>query len=169
MSEKANQTSSRKREGKLRRNLTVFEATIYSISFVIGTGIFLKPAVVLSNMGSTGASMLIWLGGGIISICSALSIAELSAYIPKIGGLYAYVTELYGEFVGYIYGWVYQLITGPGGAAACAMAFATFSSYFIEMNLFQMRLLAIASVIFCAVIQMLSTKASMYMQTVGTI
>lgn len=169
MKEKVNQVSSRKQEGKLRRNLTVFEATIYSISFVIGTGIFLKPAVVLSNIGSTGASMLIWLVGGIVSLCSALSIAELSAYIPKIGGLYTYVTELYGEFVGYIYGWVYQLITGPGGAAACAMAFATFSTYFIEMNLWQLKLFAIASVIFCGGIQILSTKASMYMQTIGTI
>jgi len=41
-------------EGKLRRNLSLLEATVYSISYVIGTGIFLKPATVLINTGSTG-------------------------------------------------------------------------------------------------------------------
>jgi APA family basic amino acid/polyamine antiporter len=169
MDDNKNKVSSKKKEGKLRRNLTMFEATIYSVSFVIGTGIFLKPAVVLSDIGSTGSAMIIWFVGGMISLCSALSISELAAYIPKIGGLYTYVTELYGGFVGYIYGWVYQLITGPGGAAACAMAFSTFASYFIDMNLVQLRILAIASVLFCAGIQILSTKASMYMQTIGTI
>lgn len=77
--------------------------------------------------------------------------------------------ELYGDFVGYIYGWIYMLISGPGGAAAAAMAFATFSSYFIEMNLTQLRILSIAAMIFCAVIQGISTKLSMQLQAIGTI
>ena len=103
---------------KLKRNLTLFEATMHSIAFVVGTGIFMKPAVVLLDAGSTGMAMLIWFAGGMISLCSALTIAEIAAYIPKVGGMYAYIVELYGDFVGYIYGWIYMLISGPGGAAA---------------------------------------------------
>ncbi len=154
---------------KLKRNLTLFEATMHSIAFVVGTGIFMKPAVVLLDAGSTGMAMLIWFAGGMISLCSALTIAEIAAYIPKVGGMYAYIVELYGDFVGYIYGWIYMLISGPGGAAAAAMAFATFSSYFIEMNLTQLRILSIAAMIFCAVIQGISTKLSMQLQAIGTI
>lgn len=169
MEQKNNSSAPAKVEGKLRRNLTMFEATIYSISFVIGTGVFMKPAVVLQNTGSTGMAMLIWILGGLISMCSALTIAEIAAYIPKLGGLYTYIIELYGEFVGYIYGWVYMLIAGPGGVAAVGMAFATFASFFIDMNTFQLKALSIGAVVFCAVTQAISTKGSMRMQTIGTI
>jgi len=169
MEQNANASIPEKKQGKLKRNLTVFEATMYSISFVIGTGIFMKPAVVLVNTGSTGMAMIIWFAGGMISLCSALTIAEIAAYIPKVGGMYTYIVELYGDFVGYIYGWVYMLISGPGGVAAAAMAFATFASYFIQMNLFQLRMLSLGAILFCAIIQMLSTKFSMQIQSIGTI
>lgn len=155
--------------GELRRNLTLLEATLYSISFVIGTGIFLKPGTVLNDMGSTGGAISVWMLGGLITLCSALTIAEIAAYIPKLGGIYTYITELYGEFVGFMQGWVTMLISGPGGAAASAMAFATFASYFVEMNGFQLRMLAIGIVVFFSIIQMLSTKGSMILQTVGTV
>lgn len=155
--------------GELRRNLTLLEATVYSISFVIGTGIFLKPATVLDDVGSTGGAILVWLLGGLITMCSALTIAEIAAYIPKLGGIYTYITELYGEFLGYMQGWVTMLISGPGGAAASAIAFATFASYFVELNGFQLKLVAIGIVLFFSVIQMISTKGSMVLQTIGTV
>lgn len=155
--------------GKLVRNLSLFEATMFGISYVIGTGVFLKPTSVLSASGSTFTALMVWVLAGIISLCSALTIAELAAYIPKLGGLYTYLTEIYGEIVGFMYGWVTILVAGPGGSAASAIAFSTFASYFIEMNHWQMKLLSFALVLLFGFIQILSTKGVTRLQVLGTV
>ena len=88
------QQETTKKEGKLKRNLTLLEGTAYAVSFLIGTGIFLKPASVLLNTGSTGMALTFWVLGGVISLFSALTIAEIASYIPKLGGLYTYISEI---------------------------------------------------------------------------
>ena len=158
-----------KQEGQLKRNLTLFEATIYSISYVIGTGIFLKPSSVLMNTGSTGISILLWIAGGLISMCSALTIAEIAAHIPKLGGMYTYIKELYGDLPGFIFGWMGMVITAPASAAASAIAFATFASYFVQFSDLGLKILALSMVLLFAIIQMISTKASIKLQVAGTI
>lgn len=158
-----------KGEGQLRRNLTLLEATAYGVSFLIGTGIFLKPSSVLSSTGSTGMALMFWILGGIISLFSALTIAEIASYIPKLGGLYTYITELYSNLLGYIYGWVEIIVSGPGGAAASAIAFATFATHFIKLSDVGVKILALAIIWFMAFTQMVSTKGSMKLQTVGTV
>ncbi|MDO5713058.1 MAG: amino acid permease [Tissierellia bacterium] len=157
------------KQGQLQRNLSLFEATMFGISFVIGTGVFLKPSVVLENSGSTQMAIIMWIVAGLISLCSALTIAEIAAYIPKLGGLYTYLSELYGEAIGFLYGWVTILVSGPGGAAASAIAFATFASYFIKLSSTGMRILSISVVILFGIIQILSTKGAMKLQVAGTI
>ena len=158
-----------KKNGKLKRNLGLVEGMAYVIGFVIGTGIFLKPAVVLTNMGSAGSALAIWVIGGLISMCGALTISEIAAYIPKIGGLYTYLVELYGDVVGFLYGWVQCIISSPGGSAAMAIAFATFATYFVPLGNWGVKLLAIFTLLLIVVLQIISTKLSMQMQTVATI
>lgn len=165
----SNHSPNKEHEVGLKRNISLFEATIFGISFVIGTGIFLKPSTILANAGSTGAALLVWLAAGLISLCAALTIAELAAYIPKLGGMYTYITELYGETTGFLQGWTTILVSGPTGAAASAIAFSTFASYFIEMNATTMRLLSIGVVVLFGILQMISTKGVMKLQVLGTI
>lgn len=156
-------------QGQLQRNLSLLEATMFGVSFVIGTGVFLKPSSVLAGTGSTGMALLVWLFAGLVSLCAALSIAEIAAYIPKLGGLYSYITDLYGDATGFVYGWVTILVSGPAGAAASAIAFATFASYFVEMNSTTMKILSIGIVILFGIIQYFSTKGAMKLQVVGTV
>lgn len=158
-----------KKEGQLKRNLTLFEATIYSISFLIGTGIFLKPSTVLANSGSTALSLILWIAGGLLAMCSALTMAEIAAYIPKLGGMYTYIIELWGDRLGFMFGWINMLIVGPAGCAASAIAFATFASYFVPFTNSGLKILSIVMIIFFAVIQIISTKATMKLQVIGTI
>lgn len=158
-----------KEQGELKRNLSLFEATVYSVSFLIGTGVFLKPSAVLAGTGSTGVALLVWLLGGFISLCSALTIAEIAAYIPKLGGMYIYLLELYGNVMGFMNGWINMLIAGPGGAAASAIAFTTFASFFVQLSDAGLKVMSIGIVILFCLIQMFSTKASMGLQTIGTI
>jgi hypothetical protein len=60
--------------------------------------------------------------------------------VPKVGGLYTYLVELYGRKTGFLYGWVEAVISSPGSAAALAIAFATFATYFRPMDDNQLKL-----------------------------
>ena len=94
------------------------------VGMIIGSGIFLKPGIVLNNAGSPLMSIAAWIVGGIITLASALSVAEIAAAIPKSGGLYIYLEELYGETIGFLLGWVQAIISYPASVAAQAIAFA---------------------------------------------
>ncbi|WML35553.1 amino acid permease [Clostridium sp. OS1-26] len=154
---------------ELQRSMNLFQGMTYVIGLVIGSGIFLKPAIVLKNSGSTGAALLVWIFGGLITIAAALSIAEIAAYIPKLGGLYTYLSELYGDFIGFLFGWVSTFINAPGTIAAAGIACATFATFFIPMTLWQQRIFAISLVIFLVVTQSISTKYGVWLQTLATI
>ena len=77
-----------------------------AVGMIIGSGIFLKPSIVLNDAGSPVMALVAWVLGGIITLCSALSIAEIASNIPRAGGLYTYLEELYGEKWGFLLGWV---------------------------------------------------------------
>ncbi len=154
---------------QLKRNIKLFEAILFVIGFVIGSGIFLKPSVVLKNTGSSGGALMVWILGGLMSLCAALTISEIAAYIPKIGGLYTYLAELYGDVIGYLYGWVEGIISSPGSCAALAISFATFSTFFIPMSGIQQKMLAILMVFLIVAAQVISTKFGVWLQTLSTI
>jgi len=156
-------------QGTLKKNIRMFEGIMFVIGFVIGSGVFLKPSVVLKNMGSSGGAISIWIIGGIITICAALTIAELAAYIPQVGGLYTYLTDLYGEKVGFLYGWVEAIIASPGSAGAIAIAFAAFSTFFIPMNDIQQKMMAILTIVLIVAAQIISTRFGVWLQTISTI
>lgn len=150
-------------------NIKLFEGILFVIGFVIGSGIFLKPAIVLDSMGTTSGALMMWIVGGLISLCAALSIAEIAAYIPKVGGLYTYLAELYGDVAGFLYGWVETMIASPGSAAALAIAFATFSTYFIPLDGWEMKVLAVAAIFVISAAQIISTRFGVWIQTLSTL
>lgn len=153
---------------ELKRNIKLFEGILFVIGFVIGSGIFMKPAVVLQNTGSSGGALTMWIVGGVISLCSALSIAEIAAYIPKLGGLYTYLGDIYNDTVGFEYGWVEAIIASPGGSAAMAIAIATLMTYFLPMNGTQQKLFAIGLVIIIIVLNIIATKVGVWFQSIAT-
>ena len=154
---------------KLKRSMNVFEGMMYVIGLVIGSGVFLKPAVVLKNMDSTGAAILMWIAGGVLTAAAALTIAEIAGYIPKVGGLYTYLSELYNEVIGFLFGWVGTFINIPGSAAAVAIACATFATFFIPMTGVQQKTLAISLVALLTIAQIISTRYGVWLQTLATI
>src|SRR5262245_55189413 len=74
----------------LERTLGLKDLVLLMIGTVIGSGIFIVPAVVLRQTGSVTVAMLVWLGGGILSLLGALTYGELSAANPRAGGLYIF-------------------------------------------------------------------------------
>lgn len=154
---------------QLKKSINSFEAMLYVIGFVIGSGIFLKPSIVLSNAGSSAEALLVWVGGGLIAITAALTVGELAAYIPKVGGMHAYLIELYGDTFGFLYGWTESLIACPGSSAALSIAFATFATFFIPMDDWQLKELAIFMIVLITAAQIISTRFGVWLQTLSTI
>ena len=153
----------------LKKSITFIEAMAIVVGMIIGSGIFLKPGIVLSNAGTPTMSILAWVVGGVITLASALSVAEIAAAIPKSGGLYTYLCDLYGGVYGYLLGWVQAVIAYPASVAALAIAFATYSSFFLPMNDIQQKLLAVAILVFILIMNAISTKYGGMIQTIATV
>jgi APA family basic amino acid/polyamine antiporter len=73
---------------KQAKQLTSFDLTIIMISFVIGMGIFRTPSNVANALNSPAEFFLVWIIGGLVAICGALTYAEIGSRMPVTGGYY---------------------------------------------------------------------------------
>lgn len=115
---------------KLARQLGLFDATMLVMGGIIGSGIFMNPAVVAQQVHTPTLILGAWVVGGIIGLMGAFIWAELAATMPRVGGQYAYLREAFHPLLGFLYGWVLLLVIETGGMAAVAI---TFARYFVEL------------------------------------
>ena len=153
----------------LKKQIGLREAITLVIGMVIGSGIFFKPSIVFSNAGSPTLGILAWVAGGIITMTSALTIAEIAAAIPKTGGVFIYLKELYGEKWAFLFGWVQTVIYVPGAAAALSIVLATQATNFVPMSGLEQKLFAILMLFVITTANVISTKLGSKIQFVATI
>ena len=108
----------------LLRRLGVRDAALIVMGGIVGSGIFVNPAVVARLVHTPFLIMLAWTIGGIVAIVGAGVFAELAARRPHDGGVYAYLRDAYHPVVAFSYGWTLLLVSQSGGAAASAVTFA---------------------------------------------
>jgi APA family basic amino acid/polyamine antiporter len=96
------------------------------IGAVVGSGIFMTPGIIAASLPSPGLLLSVWLAGGLITLCGALSFAELGSMYPEAGGQYVYLREAYGSGAAFLFGWAFFGFIMCGGIAALAVAFAEF-------------------------------------------
>lgn len=154
---------------ELTKAIGLFESITIVIGMVIGSGIFFKPSIVFRSAGAPGLGLLAWVAGGVITIAAGLTIAEVGAAIPKTGGLFIYLKELYGEKWAFLFGWVQTLIYSPGSTAALAIVFATQATSFIPMSDTQQKFLAIFMIALLLTANSVSTKFGGKIQAVATV
>jgi APA family basic amino acid/polyamine antiporter len=153
----------------LKKEIGLIEAITIVIGVVIGSGIFFKASSVFKNAGTPMLGIAAWAIGGLITVASALTVAEVAAAIPKTGGIFVYIKELYGEKWAFLFGWMQSLIYVPGVAAALSIVFVTQATYFIpSITAVQQKLLAILIIFFVMGINVLSTKLGSKVQVVAT-
>src|SRR5882757_4407173 len=96
------------------------------IGVMIGSGIFIVPADMARNLGSPGWLLVAWLVTGVLTVSAALSYGELSAMMPRAGGMYLYLREAFSPLIGFLYGWTLFTVIQTGTIAAVAVAFARY-------------------------------------------
>ncbi len=73
---------------ELVRGLGLYGATSVVAGTMIGTAVFVVPAIMLQHVGTPSMVLLVWGFAGILSLFGALGYAELGAAIPEAGGEY---------------------------------------------------------------------------------
>lgn len=115
---------------ELRRDLGLWGAISIVVGTVIGSGIFLVPRAMVLRVGSPSMVFFVWVFGGVLSLCGALSYAELAAAMPEAGGEYVYLREAYGPLFGFLYGWTQMWVAKSGSIATLATGFFYYLSNF---------------------------------------
>lgn len=119
----------------LERRLGPIAATSIVIGIVIGTGVFLKAAIMTQTVGSPAMVLWAWVAAGILSLAGALTYAELGGLFPKAGGEYVYLKEAYGPMIAFLFGWMRFSIGTPGSIAAFAIGGSTFASKVFNLEI----------------------------------
>jgi len=115
----------------LDRRLGTFDAASIILSNVIGSGIFLTPALVASLTGGGWMMVAVWGVGGLIAFAGATAYAELAALRPHAGGEYVYLRAAFGPVAGFLSGWTSFVAGFSGAIAASAVGFASYLGHFL--------------------------------------
>jgi APA family basic amino acid/polyamine antiporter len=118
----------------LLRRLGFKESFAIVVGSMIGTGVFLKTAVMAQEAGSPLLVLLAWLVAGLLSFMGALAYAELGCLFPAAGGEYVFLRKAYGPLTGFLYGWTRFWIASPGSIAAYAIGSVTFLESFLPVT-----------------------------------
>src|SRR5881227_3914337 len=110
-----------------RRTVGFFTACGIVISNIIGTGVFTSLGFQVADIQSGFALLMLWIVGGIAALCGALCYGELSAALPRSGGEYHFLSEIYHPAVGFMAGFISATV---GFAAPIALAAMAFGKYF---------------------------------------
>ena len=115
----------------LRRALGLSAAIAIVVGTTIGSGIFLVPKDMINQVGTPGMVFAVWIFGGILSLFGALTYAEMAAALPGAGGEYVYLTEAYGPFWGFVFGWTQLWVAKSASIATLATGFYLYLANFI--------------------------------------
>ncbi|WP_240404956.1 APC family permease, partial [Lactobacillus jensenii] len=142
----------------LKRSLGFTSALSIVIGTIIGSGIFFKQASVLDSAGSSALAILAWILGGITTLTSGLTIAEIGAQMPYTGGLYIYIENIYGRMAGFLAGWMQIIIYGPAIIASVSGFMSILMANFFGLSSNWRIPLAIGSVILISLINLFENK-----------
>jgi APA family basic amino acid/polyamine antiporter len=108
------------------QSVTLVTATALAVADMVGIGVFTSLGFQVGDLPSGFSLVLLWLVGGIMALCGALSYAELAAAFPRSGGEYNFLSRIYHQAVGFMAGWVSATVGFAAPVALAAMAFGQY-------------------------------------------
>ena len=154
---------------QLQKSLGIAAALSTVVGMVIGGGVFFKPqAVYTLTGGAPGLGILAWIIAGIMTITAGLTAAEVSAAIPKTGGMMVYIEEIYGKKLGFLTGWMQTVLFFPATAAAIAVMFGQQAAILLNNPSLVMPM-SIGVILLVGILNTFGSKTCGTIQTVSTV
>ena len=156
----------------IKPQLSRFDLTMIVISLVIGMGIFKTPGEVAMNAGNMWLFFGAWIFGGIVSICGALTFAEIGARYPGAGGFYKVLSYCYHPALAFMAEWVLALANIASVAAVALIGAEYINPILMPQGLQNdtgAKIITISSVLILYVVNYLGIKMSARVQNLLTI
>ena len=139
------------------------------VGMVIGGGVFFKPQAVYEiTGGGPGLGMIAWVLAGIMTITAGLTAAEVSAAIPKTGGMMVYIEEIYGKKLGFLTGWMQSVLFFPATIAAISVMFGQQAAILLGNESLVIPM-TVGVILLIGVLNTFGSKTSGAIQTVSTV
>jgi len=155
---------------ELPRVLGLWDVVSIVIGGVIGSGIFLVPAEIARGVGAPLLIFAVWIAGGMLSYFGALSFSEMSAAMPKAGGMYNFLREAFGPLPAFLFGWTLFLVIDSGAIATLTVAFASnYLPYFVKISPFGQKLVAAVFILFLVIVNYVGVRWGANLQNFLTV
>lgn len=150
----------------LKKEISLFGGISILAGIIIGSGIFALGSIVLKQVGfSIGLSLLAWAIGGIITLFSALTYAELGTMFPETGGHYVYLKKAYGKKVAFLSGLMGFVLSNSGSIAVLALIFSEVLSSLLPTANF-IKPIAVILILSLTIVQFFGVKLGSAIQKV---
>ncbi|OPX95285.1 MAG: Serine/threonine exchanger SteT [Syntrophorhabdus sp. PtaU1.Bin002] len=114
-----------------KRKLNLFDATMLVVGNVVGAGIFTTAGFLAGELNNPWFFAGIWIIGGLLTLCGALTYAEMTSMFPRSGGDYLYLKAAYGPWAGFLLGWICFWIINPGSIAVLSIGLVKYLTGFL--------------------------------------
>src|SRR3954469_16887248 len=111
---------------RLPRTLGLWSSIALVVGITIGSGIFRSPAGIARQAPNPLVMIGLWVVGGAITLCGALSLAEIAAALPETGGIYAYLREAWGRGAAFLFGWSELVLIRASALGGIGVAFGEY-------------------------------------------
>jgi APA family basic amino acid/polyamine antiporter len=150
---------------ELRCTLGFRDLTLLIIGAVIGSGIFLVPGAVLTQVhGRILIALLAWVVGGVLSLLGALTYGELSAANPKAGGLYVFIRDCFGTFPAFLFGWALFFAISAGANATLSVGFSNNLAQVFPMSPMSAKVIAVMTLAAVTIVNVRGTRQGAHQQ-----
>src|SRR5262249_2455154 len=108
------------------RRLGLASAIAVGVGSTIGSGIFRSPAGIADHLPGPLPVLAVWVAGGLLVLCGALTLAEVAGALPRTGGIYAFLREGWGPLPAFLSGWAELVVIRAAATGAIALTFADY-------------------------------------------
>jgi APA family basic amino acid/polyamine antiporter len=144
------------------------DATAMVVGTIIGASIFVQPSEITRLVPDAGGIALVWAISGVLTLVGALICAELSSAIPRTGGVYVFLRDIFGTPIGFLWGWAMFWSMHTGIIAAISVVFARYVGYFVPLGATGIRVVAVAAILGLSAFNCLGIRAGSRLQTIVT-
>jgi APA family basic amino acid/polyamine antiporter len=153
----------------LTRAIGLPHATAIVVGIIIGASVFVQSSEITARVPSLAGVTLAWVVAGLLTMAGALVCAELSSALPRTGGVYVFLREIYSPALGFLWGWAMFWSMHTGIAAAIATVFARYAAYFVPMGDLALRVVAVGAILALSVVNYFGVRFGSGVQTAFTV